>query len=142
MSVVSSSNPCFTNNVVLFADFCSHFTFYPVIVDTIHHNQASVMDPTAPGLRVLADVERQTSDERLVVIMTPVENTVQSSSAPCNSGLGGSQNDEEECCYDTCTCCSGVLGSLAILAALLAIALGLYLIIIVVRTHLDGVGDI
>ena len=95
------------------------------------------MDPTAPGLRVLADVERQTSDERLVVIMTPVENTVQSSSAP-----GNSQNDEEECCYDTCTCCSGVLGSLAILAALLAIALGLYLIIIIVRTHLDGVGDI
>ena len=134
MSVVSSSNPCFTNSIVC---RCSHFTFYPVIVDTIHHNQASVMDPTAPGLRVLADVERQTSDERLVVIMTPVENTVQSSSAP-----GNSQNDEEECCYDTCTCCSGVLGSLAILAALLAIALGLYLIIIIVRTHLDGVGDI
>ena len=122
--------------IVLFADFCSHFTFYLVIVDTIH-NEASVMDPTAPGLRVLADVERQTSDERLVVIMTPVENTVQSSSAP-----GNSQNDEEECCYDTCTCCSGVLGSLAILAALLAFALGLYLIIIIVRTHLDGVGDI
>ena len=134
MSVVSSSNPCFTNSIVC---RCSHFTFYPVIVDTIHHNQASVMDPTAPGLRVLADVERQTSDERLVVIMTPVENTVQSSSAP-----GNSQNDEEECCYDTCTCCSGVLGSLAILAALLAFALGLYLIIIIVRTHLDGVGDI